>query len=228
MWWWVVGIISLAIFVLVLLSNIKVRVKYFRERENDEVDATISALFGLVRLRYKMPTIELKPWLRGIRADVSKEESSNLLPPLEFSREEMQTFVARGRVLIDHMKNYRMWLAGTMQHVHVVEFRWETRFGLGDAPETGIASGVVWSLKSVVVGMISRWVALDERPVMTVTPLFQNPKFRTDVLVRTKIKVFRIFAIVWMLMFRVLRKKGGWKVWFRVLRGALLHKRTVT
>jgi hypothetical protein len=227
MWWWVVGISVLAIFVLVLFSNIKVRVKYFREGENDEVDAAITALFGLVQLRYNVPTIELRPWLQGIRMDVSKKKSSDMLPTLDFSREEMQRFFARVRTLIVHMKNYKAWLEGTLQHIHVVEFRWGTRFGLDDAPETGIASGVLWSMKSMVVGMMSRWVTLDERPIMSVTPMFQNPKFRTDVYVRTRVRVHRLIAIGGMLMFRVIRKKGGWKVWFRVLRDALMHKRTV-
>jgi hypothetical protein len=227
MWWWIVSLSLLALFVLVMFSNIKVRVRYVREGENDELDTNISAVFGLVQLKYKVPTIELKPWLRGIRVDVSKKESSDLLPTLDFTREEMQMFAARIRTLIAHMRDYKAWLAGALQHVHIVQFRWETRFGLTDAPETGIASGVVWSLKSMVVGLMSRWVTLDERPVMMVTPLFQNPKFRTDVLVRTKVRVFRVLAIGGMLMFRVLRKDGGWKVWFRVLRNALLHKRSV-
>jgi len=203
----------------VLLSNVRVRVKYFREGENDEIDASLKALFGLVRLRFKVPTVELKPWLRGIRLKVDQEESSAAVPELDFAREEIERFVRRVRKLVVHMKNYKQFFADTLQHVRVEELRWETRFGLGDAAETGLTGGVVWGLKSAVIGYASRWVSLERRPAMQVTPVFNKPTFRTDALVRTRIRVYRLLLIGTMLLVRVFRRRGGWIVWFRVLTG---------
>ncbi|MCI3920239.1 DUF2953 domain-containing protein [Paenibacillus sp. TRM 82003] len=217
MWWWIAGLIGLAAVIAVLLSNIHVRIKYFREGENDEVDATLRALFGLVRLRYKVPTIELKPMLRGFRMKVSQKDTSSMLPTLDFTREELQTFLARARRLISNMKNAREWIMDTMHHVHVSELRWKTRFGLGDAAETGMASGVVWSMKSAMVGVFSKMMTLDQRPDLQVDPRFGEKTFRTDVSARFRVRVIRTFVIGGMLLYRVLRQKGGWKVWFRVL-----------
>jgi len=220
MWWWVaIAAAAIVLLAAVLLSNVRVLVKYYREGENDEIDASLKALFGLVKLRYKVPTVELKPWLSGIRLKVAQQESSEALPELDFAREEIERFIRRVRKLVVHMKNYKQFFAGTLQHVHVEELRWETRFGLGDAAETGVTGGVVWGLKSAALGFASRWVALERRPAMQVTPVFNKPTFRTDVLVRTRIRVFRILLIGTMLLVRIFRRRGGWIVWFRILFG---------
>ncbi|WP_158299272.1 DUF2953 domain-containing protein [Paenibacillus antri] len=220
MWWWIASAAALAVLiVVVLLSSVRVRLKYYREGENDEVDASLSALFGLVRLRYKVPTVELKPWLNGIRMKVAPEETSGVLPELDFAREEIRRFVQRVRKLIAHMKNYKRFFADTLKHVHVVELRWDTRFGLTDAAETGMTGGVVWGLKSALLGVASRWMSFERLPSVTVTPVFNQPTFRTEIVIRTRMKVFRIIAIGAMLVYRVLKRRGGWIVWLRVLLG---------
>jgi len=226
MWWWIAIIASLVLmFVTVLFSSVRVRLKYYREGENDEVDASLTALFGLVRLRYKVPTVELKPWLRGLRLKVAPKETSGVLPELDFGREEIERFTQRVRKLVAHMKNFKKFFADTLRHVHIVELRWDTRFGVGDAAETGMTGGVIWGLKSTVIGIASRWVTFERRPAVQVTPVFNQPTFRTDVVVRIRMKVFRLFAIGAMLVFRVLKRRGGWIVWLRTLFGRAPNER---
>jgi hypothetical protein len=227
MWWWIAGAVVLLLIAVILWSEVRVRVKFYREGENDEVDAALSALFGLVRMRYKVPVVKLRPMLNGLRMKITKEHQGPGIPYLDanISREDVEIFIKRVRRLITHMNNYKAWMAGTFKHLHIVEFRWETRFGLGDAPQTGVAAGVIWSLKSVVLGYISRWFPLDKRPNLQVVPLFTERAFRTDVTVRTKIRVYHLIAAAVMLMIRVLQTEGGWKVWFRELYGIVAKKR---
>ncbi len=219
-WWWIALAAALAVLLVVtLFSSVRVRLKYYREGENDEIDAALTALFGIVRLRYKIPTVELKPWLRGIRLKVAPAESSGVLPELDFAREEIKRFVKRVRKLIVHMKDFKQFFSDTLKHFHVVELRWETRFGVGDAAETGMTGGLVWGVKSAVLGLASRYLTFEKRPAVQVTPMFNQSTFRTDVVVRTRIKVFRLIAIGAMLVYRVLKRRGGWIVWLRTLLG---------
>jgi hypothetical protein len=225
-WWWIALAAALAVlFVVTLFSSVRVKLKYFREGENDEIDATLTALFGIVNLRYKIPTVELKPWLRGIRLKVASEETSGMLPELDFARDEIKRFVKRVRKLIVHMKNFKQFFADTLKHVHVDELRWNTRFGVGDAAETGMTGGLVWGVKSAVLGVASRFMTFEKRPAVQVTPVFNQSTFRTDVVVRTRIKVFRLIAIGVMLVYRVLKRRGGWIVWVRTLLGFAPNER---
>lgn len=217
MWWWIAVAALLAAAIAALFSDIRTRVVYYREGENDEVDLKVRALFGLVRLRYQVPTFELKPMLKGFRMDVSQSGAGLLNPTFDVSRREIETFVARARRLLSHMNDYRKWMTDSMRHVHVAELSWTTQFGLGDAADTGMAAGVVWSVKSAIVGVASQMMTLDARPNVRVDPLFGESKFRTDVVVVSKVRVHRSLAMGIMLMYRVLRRKGGWKVWVREL-----------
>lgn len=228
--WWLAAAAVAAAATAVLCSNVRVRIRYFREGHNDEVDAAVTALFGLVRLRYKVPTIELKPWLSGIRLKVAQDQGESVtpLPEFDFAREEIERFFRRAKLLIEHMNDFRKFFAGTLQHVHVLELRWETRFGLGGAAETGVTSGAVWALKNAVLGVASRWMSFERRPQVRVSPVFAETLFRTDAMVRSRIRVIRLIMIGTMLLFRVARRKGGWLVWLRVLLGRRATERATT
>jgi len=214
--WWIVALIVLLLVAVALVSELRVKLAYFREGEDDEVDIDIKALYGLVRFRYKVPTIQLKPKLDGFRMKI-KQQHTGQEPVVEFTREEIETFIRKVRKLLAHMKEYKDWLAGTLHHLHLTEMRWETRFGNGDAPETGLSAGVLWSLKSAVVGYASRWVTLAERPSLRVTPVFGRPCFRTEARLCMHTPIYRLVVVGAMLMYRVVRKRGGWQVWFRTL-----------
>jgi len=217
MWWWIVLAVLAVLLFAVLLSNVRIGAVYVREGENDEIDLSVRALFGLVRLRYKVPTVELKPFFRGIRLKVDEKDSKGSMPVIDFTREEIHNFILRVRELIQHMKNVRAFLAGTLQHIHVTEISWSTRFGVGDAAETGMTGGVVWGLKSAVIGYLSRWVTLERRPEIQVIPAFNQVEFRTDFRLESCVRVARLFVIGGMLFYRVLKRPGGWKVWVREL-----------
>lgn len=61
------------------------------------------------------------------------------------------------------------------------EFRWVTRFGAGDPALTGLLTGVVWSVKGTVFGLLNRNMRLTREPVIRVEPDFQSFTFRTSV-----------------------------------------------
>lgn len=61
------------------------------------------------------------------------------------------------------------------------EFRWVTRFGVGDPALTGLLTGVVWSIKGTVFGLLNRNMRLLREPVIRVDPDFQSFTFRTTV-----------------------------------------------
>lgn len=213
-----------ALVAAALASEVHVRVKYVREGEDDELDAAVTAFFGLVRRRYRVPAIELKPMLQGMRLKlVHRRRREDKSSHADVSKEEVEAFLQRTRLLLLHMRDYKDWFAGVLHHIHVTQFRWETEFGLGGAPETGWFAGVAWGVKSAVVGIACRWFTFRERPELRVVPDFQRVAFRASVVFRAKARMFRLIMGGCMLLLRILRVRGGWKVWvthlFRTARG---------
>lgn len=221
MFWWIAALLAAAI-VMVLFSDVRLRFRYLREGHNDEMEAEMTGLFGLVRLRRKVRTLELQPWLKGLRLRLERggrkiRQEEGEAPELHYSRNDFRRFVRQARLLVRHMNDFKEFIAGTLQHVQVHDWQWTTRLGTGDAAETGVACGAVWGLKCAAAGAVGRWVALHSVPRIHVAPVFDAPHFRTELFFLARIRIFRLIASGVMLLIRVARRKGGLAVWARVL-----------
>ncbi len=106
---------------------------------------------------------------------------------------------------------------GTLCRFHCTELTWETRIGAGDAPETAVSTGAAWAVKSAMLAVIYRAVAFDIRPLVSVTPKYNQIEFATEFSCRLKVRVFSLLASMSLLLKRLGKIKGGWKMWHRVL-----------
>ncbi|WP_100488861.1 DUF2953 domain-containing protein [Sporolactobacillus pectinivorans] len=81
---------------------------------------------------------------------------------------------------------YRLSLktAGTIRSLHLSDklclshFLWRTSFGSGDARDTAILCGMIWSAKSMIMPLIGK-MSID-RPHVEVVPLFQEQRFASQ------------------------------------------------
>jgi hypothetical protein len=216
------GMILIALIALiaytVLVSNVKVRLKYIRSEADDEAVLTVIALYGLVYLRYRVPAVKLKGLFHGVHFRVEKPKAGGETALEELlSRKEIMKYYRNFKVLLRYMANYREWLSDTMSHFCVSKVRWRTMIGAGDAPETAVATGIVWSVKSSILAQFLRLFKLDTRPEIAVDPDFNRMSFRTEAELHMHVRLYRLFVSLIMLLLRVLREKGGLKTWVRIL-----------
>jgi hypothetical protein len=217
--WGMILIALIAIIVYtVLISNVKVRLKYIRSEADDEAVLTVIALYGLVYLHYRVPTVKLKGMFHGVHFRVEKPETGGETALEEMlSRKEMMRYYKHFKVLVRYMANYREWLSDTLSHFCVSKVRWRTKIGAGDAPETAVATGIAWSVKSSVLAQFLRFFRLDARPEIAVDPDFNHMSFRTEAELHMHVRAYRLLVSVVMLLLRILREKGGLKTWVRIL-----------
>jgi hypothetical protein len=64
--------------------------------------------------------------------------------------------------------------------VYIEEFEWYTTIGTGDAGSTGIFSGLLWTIKGSLVGLVGQLMNLNQPPKIEVHPSFQMPIVRTN------------------------------------------------
>lgn len=218
---WLLGSAAiLALAAAVLFSNIRLKVQYIREGKNDLLTFTVKALFGLVSIHYKVPEMKLKQGLQGVQMRVEKPSEQS---KIGWSREELRSMAQTGKVLLQNIWGKQKWIEGSLKHVHVYVLQWETVYGAGDAAQTGFASGLLWGLKGTVISILSRWLTMEVRPALSVSPSYNAHMFQTRVYAILRIRLFRLLGIVLMLLWRILREKGGWKVWWK----AVIRKKTM-
>jgi hypothetical protein len=105
----------------------------------------------------------------------------------------------------------------TAGHLECTQFRWQTRIGLGDAPETAITTGIVWGLKSSLLGLTLPHIDLKTKPFVQVAPQYNSQHFSTDLLCKLQIRVFYLVQAAFRLLPRIWKAKGSWKSWQHIL-----------
>jgi hypothetical protein len=86
--------------------------------------------------------------------------------------------------------------------VRIKSLKLATELGLGDAAETAVVSGLVWSLKGTVLSMLSYYFNLEKtRPVIVVRPIYNNPYYlRIDYSCIFEFRLGHIIIVIYQLV----------------------------
>lgn len=120
------------------------------------------------------PSLVLKEDVKTGKNEKVKNEKKDRLTPKELIRslQEKKEFL---RHIIDLHTIIRKFLG----HVSIIQWKWYSTVGIGDAAHTGMLTGVIWSIKGTIVGMLSHTMRLKVHPEMEVTPNFQQKVSKT-------------------------------------------------
>ncbi|WP_339178580.1 DUF2953 domain-containing protein [Oceanobacillus sp. FSL W7-1293] len=72
-----------------------------------------------------------------------------------------------------------MRLQALLKELQVLEFKWQTKGGTGNAFTTSVTSGTIWAVKGWLVGYLSQHLQLCGKPQINVQPDFQNVRLET-------------------------------------------------
>lgn len=88
------------------------------------------------------------------------------------------------------------WVVNLLQRVPwwVEELSWVTRFGAGDPALTGVLSGLLWTFKGTLFGVLAQRMALTEKPVIRILPDFEGLAFRTTFRCIVRVRLGDIIA----------------------------------
>lgn len=219
-WAWVAGIVAVC-FVIVLSSSIKCRLTLMRRHADDEIVVDVHAMSGLVKQRLSIPVLKLSELQNAVevKAEVVNKSNNNLEQGSheKITMERIKQAYDNVQVLLEHCFQFHKWMLETLKHVRCTKLYWKTNVGLGDAAETAMATGLVWSLKSSLLGFLFQFIQLETRPGLLVVPQYNEYAFATEIICIAKIRLFYILLAGIRLLFRILRVKDGLKTWQRVI-----------
>lgn len=159
------------------LSNIKIQRKFFRPfvelhaelfgtKSQKEEDLALGE-FAAWSLNLPKFIQELKLMIRVINhyetffeliKGLQKEDKDSLKPQIK-------------KVLI-----YRLLARLVLDlRINCQRFLWQTKFGFADACVTGVANGLIWAGKTIVLSFFGRIFRLETTPEISVEPSFQSP-----------------------------------------------------
>ncbi|TDF99299.1 DUF2953 domain-containing protein [Paenibacillus piri] len=217
---WIAGTAAV-VLVLLAASNVKLRMLILREKKNDEIVLDIQGLYGLVKKRIEIPMLQFHNIKEGIgyKTEFVNSKAQELTHDnrQHINKRTITEAFENMRELFAHCFHLHDWLLGTLKHVHCTGMYWKTEVGLGDAAETAMTTGLVWGLKTSLLGFIFRFIKLDVTPEINVVPLFNQVKFFTDVIWTARIRFFYVMLAGILLLYRILKVKGGLKTWQRLL-----------
>lgn len=214
---WIAGVLVMGTL-LVVFSDIKLKIRFSRTEHDDAIETDVRALYGLIRFRYAVPIIYWQDGLRLKREQVNRNDKQLLKDDtITIDREQIERYFLKVKMVLANTARLVEWTKGVMAKTVCTDLTWITRVGVGDAADTAITTGAVWGLKSSLLGFMSRYVRLKAQPVLSVQPQFNRMLFNTEAECRLKIKAG--FAIVagFILLRRILQVKGGLSKWRKLL-----------
>ena len=217
--WWAAGLILL--FGAAMSSRIRIRFHFIREKDNDHLSIHIRALYGLMQYKLEIPYFNFDGIWQGftIKSEQSNTNQNKLLQK-ERSHWSMDTVIERfeqATVLIRHVFDFAEWLNVTLSHIKCTELRWTTRIGLGDAADTAVGVGVIWGLKTSLLGFAFRRIRLAAKPRLAVDPQYNRHMISTSLLCIAEIRLGYAMVAGLLFIVRILRVKGGLKTWQNIL-----------
>lgn len=218
-WVWIL-LLFIVVMIVILLSNVTTQVVYSRKADDDNFYVLIKALFGVLRFRYAIPIIKFKGITKGVSID--REETTNAPIPdkidhIKIDRMDVVSRYEQVKELVGHVLGFNRWLMSTLKRIHCRQISWATDIGLDDAAETAITTGMIWGIKTSILGILFNQIKLEAQPQLAVVPHFNSMQFRTAFECIIVIRLGYAMLAGLHLLVRIYKVKGGIRTWQNIL-----------
>ncbi|WP_238583589.1 DUF2953 domain-containing protein [Anoxybacteroides amylolyticum] len=172
-------IVAIILILLVVFLCMKLSISLFFQhaQDDDECRITFSMLFGLIRYTVRIPLIKVDKESPGIvvahKQTVQNVSESEPKRSKYNPREIVHSF-KEAKDFVHHVVHLHVIARKFFSHVSVTKMEWQSKIGTGDAAKTGLVVGMGWSLKYGVVAIISKYMRLKTKPLLSITPSFQQ------------------------------------------------------
>ncbi|GAB7388937.1 DUF2953 domain-containing protein [Bacillaceae bacterium] len=167
---------SFLLLVLLCATSVTVGIHYRRAEEDDRLTIDVKAWHGIIRFRHEIPAVELRGLLQGIRmkqeSQIGKSGAIVMEKNTIINREEIRKRIRAFRRLLRNVRGLKPIMTSFVRRVRLEKLVWQTRIGSGDAADTGILTGVAWSVKAMLVGTAAHRMDLRCYPRFSVSPAF--------------------------------------------------------
>lgn len=186
-------IVSMIIIISFLFySKVYINFKYRRDGANDDIVVDVSMFKKLLRYNMQIPIIQIMDiensfWLTSKIKTGKSQDQTQPKRERRFIRKTVNFYIAHpGR--IRHIirifrycaRLYYRVMGNVITSLYCEQLEWKTRYGSEDAAITGIATGVLWTIKALMVARLKKHVIFIKQPIITVDPVFGDNSLKVD------------------------------------------------
>ncbi|WP_202078652.1 DUF2953 domain-containing protein [Caldalkalibacillus salinus] len=178
-------------FIIILFTQVQVTIHVQRKGANDKLKTKVMAWFGLIHLETETPIVKLQGDMTGAEYQMELKSPNMSLDESSFKVTPNEATQIQSRLLtvIQRVHHLHVVLKRFLKTIHLLKFEWRTSIGTGDAAETGVISGIAWSTKAAVVGVIQTYLSLRALPRFAVKPHFQEKKIETELRCMIRLRI---------------------------------------
>lgn len=211
----------LIVLVVIACTFIEMKLVAKRDHKDDQLTIEVKGLWGLLKYRYDVPTIKLINLSKGVMFQ-EEQINENTDQKTKASSESMnkrtiKSYLKQSMLLIKNTPNIIKWIKQLLARIECTTFSWNSRIGLDDAAITAQAVGVVWGIKSMLVGYVIRYVQMKITPQLAVMPQYNILDYSTEIKVNCRIRIIYLIKAALVLIMRILRKPKRFQAWKKVL-----------
>lgn len=163
--------VLLFVVVLLIFTPVRVEIVYQRQEQKDFAEIIVSFWFRWLRLRRTLPYMDWQEFTKGV------EVGTDQMQKMQITKERLEEFKEKMNQLIDFIPEFFRIQRRFFRHVHCSLFHWETEIGTGDAMETGLISGLLWTIKTNLYTFFKQSIQFDQPPEFKIIPNFTKSVF---------------------------------------------------
>jgi energy-coupling factor transporter transmembrane protein EcfT len=207
---WVLYVLIFIILLLIILafSKLKVKINIMHTGDDDHFKVTMQ-LWRFIRYTIDVPLIQVdeedatvvmkqKKYAGKDSETASNDQEKRLTP------KKMIKNMKKMQKLVNRVIGFHEIVKKFVRHITIHQLNWKSSFGTGDAAHTGVLTGVIWSLKGSIVGLLSHYMQLRTKPQLEVVPQFQKLHSETHLLCMISFRIGHT-------MFAAIRTVKYWK-----------------
>lgn len=190
--WFIVVTSSFMVGFVLSRINLYIAINIRRYGKDDNINIRVSMLGDFVNYNIKIPVIEFS----------SKDGLTLLESVIDTTKERIETHPKREKRFIKNLvkiyltqprrlrkliktarnysRRYRKFMAQLFVNIYCEKLYWKTTFGSEDAALTGLGSGLLWSMKGLIVAILHNRIKVACRPEINVVPVFGRTHFEID------------------------------------------------
>ncbi|MED4755607.1 DUF2953 domain-containing protein [Brevibacillus choshinensis] len=177
-------VIVIVMVILVFITPVQIMLFYGRVGENDHVIVELSAWFRLIRRKYEIPMVFLKQSEAGpelvAKVETVQQKNRTKEKIKDLTRKQMNKWYHNYRDLLEKIHDLQPMFSQLFKRIRCTKLDWHTVMGTGQASETGALTGIIWGVKSMLIGVISHSISLRVIPRMSVQPTWNQAMIRTQ------------------------------------------------
>jgi hypothetical protein len=206
------------LFILIVFLPLGIEINYRRTGKNDSLNLNLYILFRFTGLRIRIPYLknrfitlfteivaEIDSLLFRLLPTKGELEVKEKIDWTEFEPVKLKQLLS---LVLD--RELMSIITRTLK-ITCYRFSWITEYGLFNPALTGVFNGLFWTIKGIILNLVTSSVSFNRNPDIEIHPDFYNQKFKTELKGIFSARLGNIILTVLKVFFYKL--KGGTRLW---------------